>query len=141
MQVKTGFNTPIFNNILFFLYKSGTISIIYYKYGKSFWEIILLPASYAMRIPWKNFLVKFRFFYLLIILNFGLCNKKLCIYFWKRLVVYQKLGLLFKKIKDSNSAEFIVFLWNFAHVSTKKCWENRIFFWIGRSWENIITTR
>ena len=35
MQVKTGFNTPIFNYISPLLYISGTISIIYHKYGKS----------------------------------------------------------------------------------------------------------
>ena len=51
MQVKTGFDTPIFNYILPFLYKSGMISIIYHKYGESFFEIIPLSVSYAMRIP------------------------------------------------------------------------------------------
>ena len=51
MQVKKGFDTPIFNYILPFLYKSGMISFIYHKYGKSFIEIISLPASYAMRTP------------------------------------------------------------------------------------------
>ena len=30
---KTGFNTPIFNYILSFLYKGGIISMIYHKYG------------------------------------------------------------------------------------------------------------
>ena len=38
-------------------YKSGMISIIYHKYGKSFIKIISLPASYAMRIPWKKNLI------------------------------------------------------------------------------------
>ena len=33
MQVKAGFDTPIVNYILPFLYKNGVISIIYYKYG------------------------------------------------------------------------------------------------------------
>ena len=51
MQVKIGFNTPIFNYMLTFLYQSEVILIIYHKYGKSIIEIILLPASYAMRIP------------------------------------------------------------------------------------------
>ena len=45
---------------------------------------------------------------------------KSCVFFfWKRLIVYQKLGLLSKKIrafKGSILAEFIVFLWNFTHV-------------------------
>ena len=40
MQVKTDFDTLIFNYILPFLYKSGMISIIYHKYGKSFIKII-----------------------------------------------------------------------------------------------------
>ena len=47
MQVKTGFDTPMFNYLLPFLYK--IISIIYHKYGKSITKIILLPASYAMK--------------------------------------------------------------------------------------------
>ena len=34
MQVKIGFDTPILNYILPFLYKSEMISIIYHKYGK-----------------------------------------------------------------------------------------------------------
>ena len=51
MQVKTGFDTVIFNYNLPFLYKSEMISIIYHKYSKSFIKIILLLASYAMRIP------------------------------------------------------------------------------------------
>ena len=48
-HVKTGFDTPIFNYILPILYKSGMMSIIYYKYSKSFIEIIPLLVSYAMR--------------------------------------------------------------------------------------------
>ena len=51
MQVKTGFDIPIFNQILPCLYKIKTIPIIYHKYGKSIIEIIVRPASYAMRIP------------------------------------------------------------------------------------------
>ena len=50
MQVKTGFDTPIFNYILPFLYKSGMISIIYRKYGEMFFEMIPLPTSFALRI-------------------------------------------------------------------------------------------
>ena len=41
------------------------------------------------------------------------------IYFWKRLIIYQKLGLSIKKIKickGRNSADFVVFLWNFARA-------------------------
>ena len=34
MQVKTGFDTPIFDYILSFLYKSETVLIIYRKNGK-----------------------------------------------------------------------------------------------------------
>ena len=55
MQVKAGFDTPIFNNILPFLYKSGMISIIYHKFSKSLTEIMPLSASYDIRIPWNNF--------------------------------------------------------------------------------------
>ena len=50
MQVKTGFDTPIFNYILPFFFKSGMILTIYHKYSKSFIENIPLPASYAIRI-------------------------------------------------------------------------------------------
>ena len=57
MQVKTDFNTPIFNYILPFLDKSGMIPIIYYKYGKSFIEIIPFPVSYVIRISWNNILI------------------------------------------------------------------------------------
>ena len=46
IYVKTGFDAPILNYILPFLYQSGVISIIYYKYGKSFIEIIPLPVLY-----------------------------------------------------------------------------------------------
>ena len=52
-------------------------------------------------------------------LFFWFCNEKFCIYFRKRFNVYQKTGLLFKKIKvstSSNSVELTVFLWDFAHV-------------------------
>ena len=52
MLVKTGFDTPIFNRILAFLYKSEMISILHRKYNKSITEIILLPTLHAMRIPW-----------------------------------------------------------------------------------------
>ena len=62
MQAKTGFDTPIFNYILPFLYKSQMISSIYHKYGKSIIEIILLLASYAMGIPWNNFLIQIQSF-------------------------------------------------------------------------------
>lgn len=40
MLVKTGFDTAILNYILPLLKKSGIISIIYHKYGKSFIKII-----------------------------------------------------------------------------------------------------
>ena len=42
MQVKTGFDTPIFNYILHFFFKSGMISVIYHIYSKSFIEIIMV---------------------------------------------------------------------------------------------------
>ena len=52
MQVKTGFDTSILNPyILPFLYECGIMLTVYRKYGKSFFEIIQLPASCAMRIP------------------------------------------------------------------------------------------
>ena len=51
LQVKTGFDTQIFNYILPFLYKNKMISYIYHKYGDSCFEIIPLPVSYAMGIP------------------------------------------------------------------------------------------
>ena len=50
MQVKTGFDTPIFNYILLIFVKIGMISTIYHKYNKSFIEIIPLPASDAIKI-------------------------------------------------------------------------------------------
>ena len=49
MQVKTGFDEPICNYILPFLCKSGKVSVIYHKYGKSFIEIISLSASCTIR--------------------------------------------------------------------------------------------
>ena len=48
MQVKTRFDTPIFNCFSLFLCKSGMISIIYHKYDKSFTEIIPISSSYSM---------------------------------------------------------------------------------------------
>ena len=51
MQVKAGFDKPIFNFNQPFLYKGGMISVIYHKYGQSFIEISLRPVTYAMRIP------------------------------------------------------------------------------------------
>lgn len=45
MQVKTGFDTCIFNYILRFLDKFGMKSIIYYKYNKTFIETIPPPVS------------------------------------------------------------------------------------------------
>ena len=50
MQVKTGFDTPIFKLYFTLFFKSGMISTIYHKYSKSFIENIPLPASYAIRI-------------------------------------------------------------------------------------------
>ena len=47
------------------------------------------------------------------------CNEKFCTCSWQRLIVHQKTRILFKKIKiseASNLLEFIVFLWNIAHV-------------------------
>ena len=38
-------------------FKSRMISTIYHKYSKSFIENIPLPASYAIRIYWNNFLI------------------------------------------------------------------------------------
>ena len=53
----------------------------------------------------------------MIFLFFCFCNENLCIYFWKRLLVYHKLGFSSKKIsKGSNSVDFLDFLWNFAHA-------------------------
>ena len=57
MQVKTGFDTPMFNYILPFLCKSRMISIIYHKYGKSFFEIIPMTVPFALRTPWNNFII------------------------------------------------------------------------------------
>ena len=49
--VNAGSDLPIFNFILPSLYESRLILLIYKKYGKSFAEIIPLPACYDMRIP------------------------------------------------------------------------------------------
>ena len=57
MQVKTGFNIPIFHYILPFLYKIGMISIIYHNYDESFFETIPPQLSYAVRIPLNSFLI------------------------------------------------------------------------------------
>ena len=40
MQTKTGFDTPIFNYVLSFVYEIGMTSIIYHIFDKSFIEII-----------------------------------------------------------------------------------------------------
>ena len=45
----------LFNYILSNLYKSGTISVICHKYGKSFIEIISLLATYGMARTPNNF--------------------------------------------------------------------------------------
>ena len=59
----------------------------------------------------------------------------MCIYFWKNLIVYPKLGLSSKRIKiskGSNSAvcsfppEFISYVFS-SEMHTKKCYENSIF--------------
>lgn len=78
---------------------------------------------------------KFRVSHYLIIVIFWFCKEKFYICFWIGLIVHQKKGLLFKRIKiskSSDSVEFIVFLCYLAHVflsaiPTKKCEENSKF--------------
>ena len=55
VQVKASFYTPIFNYLLLFLYKSGMIPIVYHKYVNHLLKS--LPAFYAMRKPWNNFVI------------------------------------------------------------------------------------
>ena len=43
--------------IFYPFFKSGMISTIYHKYSKTFIENISLPASYAIRTYWNNFLI------------------------------------------------------------------------------------
>ena len=47
----------------------------------------------------------------MIVLFFFFCNEKLCTCFWKKLGLFSKN---IKVFKDSNSAGFIVLLWNFS---------------------------
>ena len=101
MKVKTGFGTHICNYVLLFLYKSGMIStmnVIYHKYDH--------PTSCVL--CYENTLKYFfnlnsEFFINWLFSFFWFCNEKLWIYFWKRLVDYEKLGLLSKKLKHSKN--------------------------------------
>ena len=109
MQVKTGLYTHI--QLCFTLFfKSGMISTTYHKYSKFFIENI--PSSSVL--CFENLLKEFfnldsevfvdcSFFFLF-------CNEKLCTCFWKKLGLFSKN---IKVFKDSNSAGFIVLLWNF----------------------------
>ena len=72
IQVNAGSDLHIFKFILPSLYESRLILLIYKKYGKSFVEIIPVQACYG-RIPWNEFLIKFRGSHYLIILFFW-CN-------------------------------------------------------------------
>ena len=56
-QVKASSDRPKVNYILHSLYKSGMISTICHKFGKSFIKIIPLPALYGMTITSNNFLI------------------------------------------------------------------------------------
>ena len=47
MQLTTGSDTPIINYILFSLDKSGVISTICHKYGKSSIETVSFPPSWC----------------------------------------------------------------------------------------------
>ena len=70
-----------------FLYKSEIISIFYHKYGKSSIEIILLPAPYAMRIPWNNFFnLKSEFYinWLFLFLIFFSSVRKNCVFIFEK---------------------------------------------------------
>ena len=89
----------------------GMISTTYHKYSKFFIENI--PSSSVL--CFENLLKEFfnldsevfvdcSFF-------FFFCNEKLCTCFWKKLGLFSKN---IKVFKDSNSAGFIVLLWNFS---------------------------
>ena len=51
IQVNAGSDLPIFNFILSSLHENRLILLIYKKYGKSFVEIIPLPACCGVRMP------------------------------------------------------------------------------------------
>ena len=106
-----------YSTMFYSFFKSGMISTTYHKYSKSFIENI--PSSSVL--CFENLLKEFFNLDSEVFVDYSLlfffCNEKLCICFWKRLFVCKKVGLFSKKIKvskDSNSAEFIVFLCNFS---------------------------
>ena len=81
----------------------------------------LKPFYFQRLMLWEylhiTFKFKFRCFHSLNIYIFWFCNGNLCVHFWKRLIVYQKLAILSKKIKIFKgwySQEF--FLWYVTHV-------------------------
>ena len=118
------FDTPIFNCILLFLYKSGMILLLTINTINCLLKSSHFQCLKLWEYPGIIFWFKFRIFPILIILIFWFY-----IYFWKILIDYQKLALLSKTIKNFkgfNSVEFIVFVWNFVNVfslamPTRKC--------------------
>ena len=113
--------------------QSEMIPIIYQKHSTSI--IVIMQESYAKRIPWNNFsTLNTEFFINWLFFIFWLCNENLHVYFWERLIVYQKVDLLSEKIKIAkgcNSIKFIIFFLTFyacilLNNTYKKVLENRI---------------